>query len=194
MHPPHRPSTSYLRSPTAGCPFHGDIMSKRFRLTLSALALLAVPNALLAQGRFEITVPAPAHARSHHRTRLRRAIQVERQSTDADSADRRDGRSVVRGRHQAKRRRGAPLSSTREAFGFPVRSLRDVPRRRVLGATVRQRLYQVRARRRPHRLAAHGPVGGTALATIARQHLRRPREGDVRSQIDRRRSSSSPTK
>ena len=36
-------------------------MSNRFRLALSALALLAVPNALLAQARFEITFPAATH-------------------------------------------------------------------------------------------------------------------------------------
>ena len=67
-------------------------------------------------------------------------------------------------------------------------------RRRVLGAAVRQRLHEVRARRRPHRLAAHGPVGGTALAAFARQHLRRAGEDHVRSASRRRRSSSSRTR
>ena len=119
-----------------------------------------------------------------HRTRLRRA--QPRRTTAKATPIQQTGETGVplfgvtsvdnarRDKRHRRRRPGVRLSG-RE----PARH----SRRRVLGAAVRQRLHQVRARRRPHRLAAHGPVGRTALAAIARQHLRRAGEDHVRSQI-----------
>ena len=75
------------------------------------------------------------------------------------------------------RRRARPAVIDATDFGHPLQSLRDLPAGRVLGAAVRERLHAVRARGRPHRLAAHGPVGGAAVEPLARQPLRRPGQG-----------------
>ena len=68
-------------------------------------------------------------------------------------------------------RRHRPRASARE----PARPAG----RRVLGAAVRERLHEVRARRRQDGVAAHGPVGGTELEAIAGQPLRRPGQGHL---------------
>jgi len=101
-------------------------MSKRFRLELSALALVAAPAFLLAQAHFEITVPAAAHAG----VITGRAYVALSKSSDAQ-------RTPI----QQTGETGAPLFGVdineaaagraivvdAQAFGFPVRSLRDLP-------------------------------------------------------------------
>jgi hypothetical protein len=101
-------------------------MSKRFRLALSALILLAVPNALPAQGRFEITVPAAVHAgpitgRAYvalskssdgQRTPIQQTGETGAPLFGVDMSETAPGRAIV---------------VDAQAFGFPVRSLRDVP-------------------------------------------------------------------
>lgn len=101
-------------------------MSKRFRLELSAFALLAVPNTLLSQGRFEITVPAAAHAgpitgrvyvalaksSDGQRTPIQQTGETGVPLFGVDISETAPGRAVV---------------VDAQAFGFPVRSLRDVP-------------------------------------------------------------------
>ena len=68
-------------------------------------------------------------------------------------------------------------------FGHPVTSLDAIPNGDRPGSAVRQRVHEVRARRRPHGLAAHGPVGRPELETLAGQHLRRcrPRSRSTRA-------------
>jgi len=101
-------------------------MSTRFRLKLSALALLAVPSALLAQGRFEITVPAAAHAgpitgrvyvalsksNDGQRTPIQQTGETGVPLFGVDITETPPGRAIV---------------VDAQAFGFPVRSLRDIP-------------------------------------------------------------------
>ena len=93
----------------------------------------------------------------------------------ADPADGRDRRAAVR-RERREPRAGQSGGDRRATFGFPSQSLQRHSGGRVLGAAVRERLHEVRARRRAHRLAAHGPVGRTELEALAGQHLRRPGE------------------
>ncbi len=79
-------------------------------------------------------------------------------------------------------------------LGHPVASLRDIPAGDYWVAAVREHLHEVRPRRRPHRLAPHGPVGGPELEALAGQPLRRSRADPLRSRPRRRRSRSSPTR
>ena len=87
---------------------------------------------------------------------------------DPDPADRHHRRAAVRGERRVAGA-GGRRAVRRRRPGYPVKSLRDCPAA-TTGAAVRQRLHEVRARRRPHRVAAHGSVGGAELETIARQH------------------------
>jgi hypothetical protein len=101
-------------------------MSKRFCLELSALALLAAPNALVAQGRFEITVPVAAHAGPI----TGRAYVALSKSSDAQRTPiQQTGETGVPlfGVDLSQTAPGGAIVVDAQAFGFPVRSLRDVP-------------------------------------------------------------------
>src|SRR5689334_21776057 len=121
----HGLSRGHDRAAAVGIlPSHGDIMLKRCRLKLSGLALLAVPSALLAQGRFEITVPAAAHAgpitgrvyvalsktSDGQRTPIQQTGETGVPLFGVDINETAPGRAIV---------------VDAQAFGFPVRSLRD---------------------------------------------------------------------
>jgi hypothetical protein len=101
-------------------------MSKRFRLELSALALLAVPSALLAQGRFEITVPAPAHAGPlTGRAYVALSKSSDGQRTPIQQTG--DTGAPLFGVDISEAAPGSAIVVDAQAFGFPVRSLRDLP-------------------------------------------------------------------
>ena len=65
--------------------------------------------------------------------------------------------------------------------------------RRVLGAAVRERVHEVRARRRDDHLGPHGPVGRAELAPLTGQPVRRAGEGPWIPDRTRR-SASWPTR
>ena len=111
----------------------------------------------------------------------------------ADRSDEPDGRAAVC-RQRREPRAGSGGRHRREHVRLSGARPARHPGRRLLGAAVRQRLHEVRARRRPHGVAAHGPVGGPELEAIARQHLGHARAGAFRSGVVRRRSRSSRTR
>jgi hypothetical protein len=103
-------------------------MSKRFRLELSALALLAAPSALLAQGRFEIMVPAAAHAGP---ITGRAYVALSKSSDGQRTPIQQTGETGVPlfgvDISETAPGGGRAIVVDAQAFGFPVRSLRDVP-------------------------------------------------------------------
>src|SRR5689334_14102158 len=107
-------------------PYHRSIMSTRFRLKLSALALLAVPSALLAQGRFEITVPAAAHAGP---ITGRVYVALSKSNDGQRTPIQQTGETGVPlfGVDVNEAAPGRATTVDAQAFGFPVRSLRDIP-------------------------------------------------------------------
>jgi hypothetical protein len=101
-------------------------MLRHFCLELCALALLTAPNALLAQGRFEITVPAAAHAGPI----TGRAYVALSKSSDAQRTPiQQTGETGVPlfGVDITETAPGRAIVVDAQAFGFPVRSLRDIP-------------------------------------------------------------------
>ncbi len=99
-------------------------MSKRFRLEL--LALLAVPSVLVAQARFEITVPAAAHAGP---ITGRAYVALSKSSDGQRTPIQQTGETGVPlfGVDMSEAAPGRAIVVDAQAFGFPVRSLRDVP-------------------------------------------------------------------
>ncbi len=92
-----------------------------------------------------------------------------RQPADADRTGVAHRRSTVL---QARRKPGAGRDGG-DHRRRPRTSAREPARpagRRVLGAAVRERLHEIRPRRRQDSLAAHGSVGGPELEALAWQH------------------------
>ncbi|HEV8448224.1 MAG TPA: alpha/beta hydrolase-fold protein [Gemmatimonadaceae bacterium] len=101
-------------------------MTKRFRSALSALASLAAPMILPAQARFEITVPSSAHAGPI----TGRAYVALSKSNDAQRPPiQQTGETGVPlfGVDIDEVTPGRAIVVDARAFGFPSRSLRDIP-------------------------------------------------------------------
>ena len=101
-------------------------MSKRFRWERAALALLAAASALPAQGRFEITVPASAHAGP---ITGRAYVALSKSNDGQRTPIQQTGETGVPlfGVDMSETPPGRAIVVDAQAFGFPVRSLRDVP-------------------------------------------------------------------
>ena len=91
-------------------------------------------------------------------------------------------------------RPGAAVTIGAADRGHPVASLRDIPAGDYWIQPFVNVYTRFRARRRPHGLDAHGPVGRPELEAVAGQSLRRPGEDAYRSDVERRRSRWSPTR
>src|SRR5215467_4048646 len=102
-------------------------MSSPFRFALAALALLAVPNAAArAQARFEITVPASAHAGP---LTGRVYVALSKMSEGQRTPIQQTGETGVPrfGANIDNATPGRAIVVDAQAFGFPVRSVRDIP-------------------------------------------------------------------
>ena len=157
-------------------------MSKRFRLELPALVLLAIPRALPAPVRVRDLIPAAAHAAP---ITGRVYLALPEPATRAGRPSTRPAKPACRSSASTSRilRPGSAAVIDAATFGHPVQSLRDIPGGRVLGRAVRERVHEVCPRRRPHRLAAHGSVGRPGLETFAGKHLRQAGQDHLRSEI-----------
>ncbi len=118
--------------------------------------------------------------RGRDRPRLRRDQQDQR--SHANPAGRHQWRAVVRRQRRVAGARHCRRHRRHDARLSDEESSRSA-RRRLLGAGVRQRLHEVRARRWPHRVDAHGSVGRAELEAIARQHRGHSGEDPFRSCI-----------
>src|SRR5215467_13006859 len=101
-------------------------MTRRVCVALSAPALLAVSTVATAQGRFEITVPAAAHAGP---ITGRVYVALSRSSDGQRTPIQQTGETGVPlfGVDVNESAPGRATVIDAQAFGFPVRSLRDIP-------------------------------------------------------------------
>jgi hypothetical protein len=101
-------------------------MTKRFRSALSALASLAAPMILPAQARFEITVPSSAHAGP---ITGRAYVALSKSNDPQRPPIQQTGETGVPlfGVDIDEVTPGRAIVVDARAFGFPSRSLRDIP-------------------------------------------------------------------
>ena len=173
-------------------PIHSRLRSCAAALSVSAV-LLAVPLRSLAEVKFAVSFP------SERSTAPLDGRMLLLLSTNGDAEPRfqvSDGPStqLVFGIDVDGLEPGAETVIDASAFGYPLRSLAELPAGEYYVQALLHRYETFRPVRRPHRQAAHGPGRRPALERRAGQSLQRSPEDRPRSRQDRSSSASSSTR